>query len=395
MKGFIYFLELAISAILIAIILITFFTVGIKQDWERSHLISIGNDIFNHLRNSGNVTKLLNNDTSDIDTIIPPNIGYTLKISGSPKPNIKVGCIDVTSYDYINDLLTDTYVNDYWVNFTVEQFDISNGVPSDYDAVVFVNYTGYSDPSVKSNITEYLNKGGVVIGINATINSNDVDFNEIFGLTSSIGTSSLLNFTNYDPNWDSIAKYFLGFGFDVNTPYGTGTWYIWETGREVSVSLGGGGFGVDIENKTVDEGLIQNIPEGGIFKLKGPDILWYTFKVKKIWSLNRVDIQPINTDFIFKDFSEKNVMGLKNILSNFENTYAGLTTNNTVIWISDFLWSDEYRTLVKAAIASKIIKWFVKKYETIQDVIIVSSFVPFCCDMPEVAELTLYLWYKV
>jgi len=59
MKGFIYFLELAISAILIAIVVITFFTVGIKQDWERSHLISTGNYIFNYLRNSGNVINLL------------------------------------------------------------------------------------------------------------------------------------------------------------------------------------------------------------------------------------------------------------------------------------------------------------------------------------------------
>jgi len=259
-------------------------------------------------------------------------------------------------------LLTDTYVNNRRVNFTVKYFDISNGIPSDYDAVVFVDYAGYSNPSVKSNITDYLNKGRVIIGINATININDADFNEIFGLTSSTGTSSLLNFTYYNPNWDNIAKYFLGFGFDVNTPSGTGTWYIWEDNREVNVSISG----VDIENKTVDEGFIQDIPEGGTFKLK-TDSLWHTFKIKKIWSIDRVDIQPLNKSFVFKDFSEKNVKSieLKNILSNSENTYAGLTTNNTAIWISDFTWSDEYRTLVKAIIASKVTEWFATGKEEI------------------------------
>jgi len=159
---------------------ITFFTVGIKQDWERSHLISTGNYIFNYLRNSGNVINLLNNDTSDIDSIIPPNIGYSLKISGSPKSNIKVGCIDVTSCDYINDLLTDAYVNDHRVNFTVKYFDISDDIPSDYDAVVFVDLNdGYS--THKEKIQDYLDKGGVVVGINALIDNQD--FLDIFGLT--------------------------------------------------------------------------------------------------------------------------------------------------------------------------------------------------------------------
>jgi len=395
MKGFIYFLELAISAILIIIILITFFTVGIKQDWERSHLISLGNDIFNYLKNSGNLIKVLNNDTSEIDSIIPPNIDYGLKVYGSPKPNIKVGCTNEIMRNYVDSLLTDTYVNNHWINFTVFSFDINDGIPSDYDAVVFVNYTEYSNPSVKSNITDYLNKGGVVIGINATFNNNDIDFNDIFGLSQTSSGGDNFYFTSYSPSEDEIEKYFLGLGFDINTnniidTKKWGYWYIWGDSRIVNITS----TTVDIENKT-DEDFIINKMEGETFNLKGPDLNWYTFKIKKIFWDNFVIIKPINTSFIFKDFSEANdVTGKVNIIA-LSTGQAEMTSNNTAIWISDFSWNDEYRTLVKAAIASRVKEWYVNEVDLTKEYVTVSSFFPLCCDMPETAELTLYLWYKV
>lgn len=386
MKGFIYFLELAISAILITIILITFFTVRIKQDWERSYLISLGNDIFNYLRNSENIIKLLNNDTSEIDSIIPPNIDYNLKISGSPKSNIKVGCIDVTSCNYINNLLTETYVNNHWVNFTVEQFDINNGLPSDYDAVIFVNYMEYSNPSIKSNIIDYLKKGGIVLGINRTSSPLDETFGNIFNLTSGSGSSSIINFTFYYPSRDKIEKYFLGFGFD-----GYVDWYIWESEWRID-------YGSNYVNITKVLEPNKNrifLSEGDVFSLTAPDLNNYFFKIRKIWypTIVKVDFQPLNKSFVFKDFSEKNVKG-NNIVGDGSN-YAALTTNNSAIWISDFLWSDEYRTLIKAAIASRRDEWYVKQSYPTKETIEISSFVSLCCDMPEIAELTLYLWYKV
>ena len=48
----------------------------------------------------------------------------------------------------------------------------------DYDAVVFVNYTGYS--TYEQDITDYLNRGGTVIGINGFY--GEQAFLDIFGL---------------------------------------------------------------------------------------------------------------------------------------------------------------------------------------------------------------------
>jgi len=396
MKGFIYLLEIAVAAILIVVVLGIFFAVKVKLNWERSDLIAAGNNMLNSLKQDGKIIDILNGDVSSIDNVSSVNINYGLKILGSPKSKIVVGC--VSNKDYIKSLLTDTYVNGHWINFTVEDcFDINAGIPDYYDAVVFVNYTGYSTSSVKSNITEYLKKGGVVIGINATITSEQ-NFNDIFNLTwPGAQPSTPLNFTFYDPSRDDITKYFLGFGFDINTPNSVdskkwGYWYIWEDSRKVNITANA----VDIENKTADEVGLKNIPEGGTFNLKmpPPDSIWHTFKVKKIFWDNKVIIQPLNKSFVFRDFSEKNVRG-NNIVSNSLNTYAALTTNNSAIWISDFPLSDEYRTLVKAAIASRKDEWYAKQPYPTKETTEVSSFVSLCCDMPETPELTFILWYKV
>jgi len=168
-------------------------------------------------------------------------------------------------------------------------------------------------------------------------------------------------FKSYEPEKEDIPKYFLGFGFDVNTPNVVdskkwGYWYIWEDSRVVNITP----TTVDIENKTIDEGIIQNVPEGGFFNLKNTDNNeFYTFKVKKIFWDTGVVIQPLNKSFYFKDFTDPNKgKGKVNVITYPPNDYAAMTSNNSAIWISDFSWSDEYRTLVKAAIASRVKEWF-------------------------------------
>jgi len=118
--------------------------------------------------------------------------------------------------------------------------------------------------------------------------------------------------------------------------------------------------------------------------------------VKKIlWDEDLVIIQPINTSFIFKDFSEANdVTGKVNIISLF-NDQAVMASNNTAIWISDFPEGDEYKTLIKAALASRVKEWIIKEPDLTKEYVVISSFHPLCCDMPEIAELTFYLWYKI
>ena len=50
MKGFIYLLEIAIASILMVVVLSTFFAVRVKQNWDSSDLIGVGNNMLNYIR---------------------------------------------------------------------------------------------------------------------------------------------------------------------------------------------------------------------------------------------------------------------------------------------------------------------------------------------------------
>jgi hypothetical protein len=398
MKGFIYLLEISIALILMLVVLGTISTFKSKENWERADLITTGNDIIKNL-NYQNIVEFLNENFTKIQSLLPPNIDFGVKITGIPKSNITVGCVD--KCDDIEGILPPAYVNGHWINFSVSQFNINSGIPSSYDAVGFYKYGGYSP--IKSNITDYLNKGGVVIGVNDTLSNSNQDFNDIFGLSPFVSLGGVFNFSSYNPSADETEKYFLGIGFEVNTSgvIGSKKWgnlTLWDnypssTPRKINISSSGM---VDVENKTVDEGLIQNVTEGGLFRLKGPDSIFYTFKVKKIFWDSEVIIQPLNSSFAFNDISERNVTGKFNIVT--LSGGAEMTSNNTAVWISIFptpTVSAEYMTLIRSAVASRVKEWYVRQPDLTKEYVSVSSFYSLCCDMPETAELTIYLWYKI
>jgi len=397
MKGFIYLLEISIALILMLVVLGTISTFKSKENWERADLITTGNDVIKNL-NYQNIVEFLNGNFTKIQSLIPPNVDFGLRITGVPKTNISVGCIDLASCNYVKGLLTPSYFNGRWVNFSVGQFDIASGIPSSYDAVVFVNYTGYT--SRKSNITDYLNRGGVALGINATRNNNNTDFNDIFGLSPASQGSGNLNFTPYNPSKDEIEKYFFAIGFDVSATdvidsnKRFGRWYLWENPRKVNITSS---ITIDVENRTPDETGLKGLHIGDFFNLKNTDNgKFYTFKVKNIsWDNNLTIIQPINTSLIFnKSLSEGNVTGNVNILT-LPTGQAGMASNNTAVWISDFNMSDEYKDLVKSAIMSRVKDLYLKNPDLAKEYVSLSSFYSSCCDVPENIELTIYLWYKI
>jgi hypothetical protein len=382
MKGFIHLVEIAIATILVAVVLAALFSVRTKESWEVSDIIAIGNNMMNYIsRDDSYFLNILNENLDMINKIKPAHIKYGLEVLGSPKSLILVGCVNPISCNYTTTLLDPIYINNRWINFSIENFNINmlSQIPYIYDAVIFVGYINYT--LNKQKINDYLNRGGAVIGINATINNNDQDFNDIFNLTHSMGSGNLY-FGPYDIYQNKVLKYFLGFGFTADTE-----WYIWEDEWRVS-------YGSNYANLTkVSDGTERNfLNEGETFDLVGPDSNNYYFKIRKIWPGQKVDFQPLGTGFIFKDFSENNCRG-NNILSNSLGTVAGMTINNSAIWISDFPKSDEYETLVKAAIAASTDDWIARNIETTRELIKISSFVSLCCDMPEVTELVLSLSY--
>ena len=181
MKGFVYLLEIAIAAILMVVVLSTFFAIRVKQNWETSDLIAAGNNILSYIsQNRSFFINILNENLTDVEKVKPPNIDYGLNVKGSPKSNIIVGYNQTEYQSYIEDLLTPVYVNGRWVNFTLEEFNFEEGIPNHLDAVVFVYYTAAEYRKYESKIQDYLNKGGAVVGINTFI--NDQAFLDIFGL---------------------------------------------------------------------------------------------------------------------------------------------------------------------------------------------------------------------
>ena len=391
MKGFIYLLEISVAMILIMVVLATISSFRSSESWERSDLIDSVRYVSDSL-DSQDIADLLMNDTSKIDLLVPKNMRYALSISGAAKSNISVGCVN--SCDFVRSMLTPSYVNGRWVNFTVIQFDPEslNYIPQ-YDAIVLVNYTRYSQR--KANIISYMNAGGTVIGINGTYASNP-DFNDIFGLSSSVSSSGDFVFSAYDPSSDETEKYFMYTGFNVNTSNAVsgkkwGTWFVWNIPRMVNITSGT----VDIENKSSDEGLIQGIPQGGYFSIKSPvNGKFYTFNVSKIFWDSSVTLQPMNSSFVFSDFTDSGaVRGKFNVVS-FSND-AEMTANGSAVWISDFPQSDEYSLLVKSAIISNTKEYDASVPDTTKKYVAFSSFYPMCCDVPETAKVTLYMWYRI
>ncbi|MFQ6020732.1 MAG: hypothetical protein ACE5J4_01775 [Candidatus Aenigmatarchaeota archaeon] len=389
MKGFIYLVEIVVASILIAIVLGIFFsTQTIKLNWERSDLIAIGDNIFYVLKNSDKINNLINNDFNDIEKIRPPNVEYGLKIVGTPKNNIIVGCYNSPSVcNYLEEILTQSYLNGRWISFDVQSYDsIYDTSIDNFDSLIFVDQASlFSDSSFRGYVKNFLDDGGVVIAINSINSNTPSEFLEFFNLTFSPSSAlSNLYFETYNPKEEKIEKYFLGFGFDINFKTTENTyWYIWEQKRLVKFS-------------TPSSIIIQGVGilyEGDTFSLYGPDGKSYGFKVKKIFYPQKVFIQPLDTNFVFKDFSEHNVKG-NNIVVNVLKSYAGMTKNYNAIWISDFPNSDEYRTLVKSALGSRINEWSLKEFTTEKETVTISYFTSTCCDIPEIVEIILILWYR-
>lgn len=395
MKGFIHLIEVAVAAVLITIVIGTFFSVqDIKMNWDHSDLLALGNSIGFSTEAAGNLSVLFDRfqRSLEINKTKPDNIGYTLYLEGVPEEFINVGCpqncIDARNYLSARASQGSSYLNGRWVTFNVTQMSMADDFSS-YDALILIGFTGYS--TYESKLTDFVKQGKVIMAINDT-SGTDAAFFRIFGLTTAASTPiNNLNFTKYSPADDKTAKYFLGMGFDIPVTGDTskyGYWYIWGDERTVIATS----TTVRIEN--ISEPSEISVSEGGTFSIRNSSSeSYYAFRLKKnMFNDNFVIIQPLNASMKFENFCEGNVAvtTAKSIVS---ESRPAMTANGTAIWMSGFPNSDEYKLLAKAAIASRVNKWYSGSYAAGKNRASSSYYATLCCDMPEPAEINFILWY--
>jgi hypothetical protein len=217
MKGFLYLVEIIIAAVLIAIIFQSFFAAqNNKTDWARSDLIGIGNNVMDIL--GPDVIKTINETGTfeGIEDMKAANIRYTMKFSGVPKNTITVGTNDKS---YVESILgTEAYINNRIIKFNVSSLIYNFET---YDVIITTNTFDYSNQTLKD-----FEKDKTVIGIGEK--NDDENFRNFFNIIKGDPADVIMNFTEYN----DIAKYFFGIGFNVLTPTGDiedssyGEWYI-------------------------------------------------------------------------------------------------------------------------------------------------------------------------
>ncbi|MDD5416712.1 MAG: hypothetical protein PHU12_01925 [Candidatus Aenigmarchaeota archaeon] len=366
MKGFLYLVEIVVAGVLIAIIFGGFFAAqNAKSDWGRADLIALGNNIFDTLGNDA-TNVLSNENTFDvIDSLKPVNVQYTIRFTGIPKSEINVG----TNDDYVGPLLTDAYVNGRYIKFNVKKFGTGDSLDN-YDIIVTHDFD-YTD----SRIINYVETKKVVgIGGGTSLNS-------FFGLQSASGKSESTFYV-----YNDITKYFSGIGFIVDTPipadqYGNKKGYVKFLDNTKTIIISS-------NMACIGDSCTPSTPEGGFMTTQGVKIL-----VKKIdYANNKVYLGAVTNNYKFKAFIDIDKVGSTDTVTILgDSTFSTMTQNGNAIWISDFDDGEDYKTLVKSAVASSVTDWYMgeKGAETVE----VPRFIPLCCDIPETAKMSFVMWY--
>ncbi len=424
MKGFVHIVETTFAILILVFALyLSFSQIKIKPSLETFELVISGTETWKCLESSGKYEEIFKNRSaflSELETALPELFSYGIEVENVPKQAIRIGCANCTleALTFAENLFTPVYYNKRWVNFSVENFSfISLKDAKIYDMLLFINYTHFDTNPL---IREYLKNGGKILAITDIICQlpfdplnpcdNFLDMDETFLLNISMrgisGKENFQEFEEYNPYEKDAQKHFLGFGFNVNCSYKIGGkkqgyWVIWENSTQVNITPQGD---VEIEG-------VGKLKEGDIFLLnaqeKNPSLpnKYFAFRIKKVFS-DEVFIQPLNTSFPFPDFREISATrievpvvakeGAINLIMGEKRNYSLAVMNLTkhVAWLSFFPKSDEFNTLARAIAASMNEKFTYKSYFGTAKKVVLSFFIPQCCDVPEVAEIKLILGYK-
>ncbi len=408
-KGFVHVIEVSFAILFLATsIWLTLGSVSIETSWSYHDLFKSSTAAWKAIETINAQAFMLNNTTKFLSTLedaLPKNVYFGVKVKGVPKSFIRIGCANCTGRAvlYLRRILTPTYYNYRWVNFSVSPFNFTSVETAKvYDVLVFVNFTDFDSNAL---IQEYLKEGGKIVALTDISPSNLPRLDDTFALSTTTGGGTFQKFYNFSTTeWPYIEKYFLAFGFCIRADTqisgkNAGYWIIW--GKNLSVNITPS---LDVEIQGV--GILK---EGDVFLLNPKNFNAflpnkdYMFRISKVFD-NLVCIKPLNTTFPWLNFlgtGEQKVIADtskngRNILISNTKRFSLMIVNATTgraVWMSWFGDGDDYAALLKAAIASQVTDFYLRGFYGSSKVI-THYYVVQCCDFPEVAQVSLIVGYK-
>ena len=413
MKGFMYLVEIAIATIIILVSMFTLLSMSsAKTNWERSAL-----EEFHSAFYSTDNYKALSDKDAFNNSVKSP-FAYGLSVEGTPPQNISVGCISCTDsqLEWLREILTPVWVNNRWINFSVSRSTLDDS----FDVAVFIDKTNFdSDTAVQ----DYLAKGRPLVAITKP----DYSMLNTFALQLDDFFASNPIHIKYNLSTSKAARYFFGFGMNVNTPYYVGggggeinlmsvsssndkygNWTLWYENYTVNIT-GFGILSVSISKNNIS--LVSFKRENDTFSLTHNDTD-YWFKIKKIWpDKSGVIFQPLNVTFPFDNNNSNNIdprVGLANTVKSkigkdilyYQGTgnqiLSAAAINGTAAWITKSTFTHEYGTLVKAVVAAAVQNYTLKEAKPgSRKSIELHRLATLCCDMIEDIVIKLKIWYVV
>jgi hypothetical protein len=200
MKGFMHVVEIILVAILVFFIFSQFASIPrTVTEWDKAKLYLMGNDLLFSLNEQLNDSDWFNKTgmKKKLESILPRNVLYGLRLENVIKPEIHVGCLcDDTQLNYLNNsVLIPFEINGVKVSFVVTQIgDLSEAFSFDFDVTVFFDYIDYDDFRPEEVfLRRFLEKGKGVVEIFDPPLIDPIQEN-YFGL----------NFSDNNPNTNNI-----------------------------------------------------------------------------------------------------------------------------------------------------------------------------------------------
>lgn len=395
-KGVIHVLEaLLVALVLIVTLPFLLFPVERQTTWDVARLTTVGEDVLATLSgafygndNESLAQDILEENATTLDSLLQriigsPSIGYGIRVVGSLKNEVRVGC-NCTEEEArtLEFSLTPTYVNGRRIIFFVFPYNLDRWRTLDYD-VVIVNgsapasrlnnfYTASRDG--REIVLDHLRKKhGLVEIVDLTAADLDTPLQkDVFGLASSVagagGNVNFANVNNVSKLSYAIGKYFYGVGTNLNfTGVIEKNLTLRTLGHRVRKNESSGTWrAVDIDldrNGTYDPPYELNITEGQQFNVTLDGVI-YNMTVDRIDnSSNEVHFNFLRGpgEYNFSDFVGSDPVPVVPRDGNRDRVVATAAggrdaviartfEGGRTVWVSGRGSGDDYRGLLKASV---------------------------------------------